>query len=52
MAAIGKKVLSLLLVVCFACAPLGCLNINKPPDNPPKTEVNVGGGHGVTVDHR
>ena len=47
---IGKMVLSLLLLVC-AAAPLACLNINKPPDNQPKTEVNVGGQHGVTVEH-
>ena len=49
---ISKKVLSILLLVCIAAMPLGCLTINKPPDNQPKTEVNVGGGHGVTVDHQ
>ena len=46
-----KKMLCLLLLVCMATAPLGCLNINKPPDNQPKTEVNVGGDRGVTVEH-
>jgi len=51
MVKIGKKVLSFLLLVLIAAAPLGCLSINKPPDNQPKTEVNVGGDHGVTVDH-
>jgi len=47
---IGKVVLSLLLLVGVAAAPLACLSINKPPDNQPKTDVNVGGEHGVTVD--
>jgi hypothetical protein len=50
MPAIGKTALSLLLLVCIAAAPLGCLTINRPPDHQPKTEVNVGGEHGVTVD--
>jgi hypothetical protein len=53
MVTIGKKVLSLLLLVllvCIGAAPLGCLTINKPPDNRPTTEVNVSGEHGVTVD--
>ncbi len=52
MVTIGKRVLSSLLLVIIAAAPLGCLNINKPPDNQPKTEVNVGGDRGVNVDHR
>ena len=47
---IVKKTLSVLLLVLMAAAPLGCLNINAPPDNKPKREVNVGGEHGVTVD--
>lgn len=51
MITIGKKVLGLLLLVLIAVAPLGCLSINKPADNQPKTEVNVGGQHGVTVEH-
>jgi hypothetical protein len=45
------KVLSVLLLVLVVVAPLGCLSINKPPSDQPKTEVNVGGEHGVTVDH-
>ena len=48
---IGGKVLSCLLLALMAAVPLGCLTINKPPDDKPKTEVNVGGEHGVTVDH-
>ena len=52
MVTIGKKILSLLLLACIAAAPLGCLTINKPPDNQPKTEVNVGGDRGVTVEHQ
>jgi hypothetical protein len=48
---IGKKVLCVLLLVCMAVMPLGCLSINKPPDNQPKTQVNVGGDRGVHVDH-
>ncbi len=51
MVTIGKAVLSVLILVFVSAAPLGCLNINKPPDNQPKTEVNVGGERGVTVDH-
>ena len=49
---IGKKVLSILLLVCIVAVPIGCLSINKPPDSQPKTEVNVGGEHGVSVDHK
>jgi len=49
--AIGKKVLGLLLLLCLAAAPLGCLSINKERDNEPTKEVNVGGEHGVTVEH-
>jgi len=52
MVTIGKHVLGFLLLVLIAAAPLGCLSINKPPDNQPKTEVNVGGDRGVTVDHQ
>jgi hypothetical protein len=52
MFAMGKKVLSFLVLVCMAASPLACLNINKSPDDKPKTEVNVGGQHGVTVDHQ
>lgn len=48
---IGKKVLLFVLVVLLAGAPLGCLNINKSPNNKPGTEVNVGGQYGVTVQH-
>jgi hypothetical protein len=51
MFAIGKKVLCLLLLVCMAAAPLGCLTVNKEPEKQPKTEVNVGGDRGVNVDH-
>jgi len=46
-----KKTLSVLLLVLVAAAPLACLSINPPPENKPNTEVNVGGSHGVTVDH-
>ena len=47
-----KKTLSVLLLAFVAAAPLACLSINEPPkDNQPKTEVNVGGDRGVTVDH-
>jgi hypothetical protein len=48
---IGKKLLGILLLLCLAAAPLGCLSINKEPDNEPTKEVNVGGAHGVTVEH-
>jgi hypothetical protein len=56
MVTIGKKVLGLLLLVCVAAAPLACLTINRPSDEQRKdgqhkTEVNVGGDRGVTVDH-
>ena len=37
---IGKKVLSTLLLVSMAIAPLACTTVNNPPDNQPKT-VNV-----------
>jgi hypothetical protein len=30
---------------------MACLTINKSPDDQPKTDVNVGGSHGVSVDH-
>jgi len=39
-----------ILVLLMVGAPLGCLNINKQPNNRPDTTVNVGGEHGVTVD--
>jgi hypothetical protein len=52
MVTIGKAVMSLLLLVCIAVAPLACLSITTPSDNQPKTEVNVGGDRGVTVEHR
>jgi hypothetical protein len=54
---IGRKILGLFLLVCIAAAPMACLNINKEPDRrdrqdrEPNTEVNVGGDHGVTVEH-
>lgn len=48
---IGKKLLSVLLLILIAAAPLGCLSINKEADNKPTKEVNVGGSHGVTVEH-
>jgi cell division septal protein FtsQ len=47
---IFKKTVAVLLLVCIATASLGCLNINKPPDDQPKKDVNVGGDHGVTVE--
>jgi hypothetical protein len=48
---IGTNVLSVLLWVGIAVVPLACLTINKepPPDNGPKTQVNVGGDNGVDV---
>jgi len=52
MLTIGKTVLKLLLLVCLSAAPLACLSITTPSDNQPKTEVNVGGDRGVTVEHR
>ena len=45
-----RNILCLLLLVCMVTAPLGCLSINKPPDNEPKKDVNIGGEHGVTVE--
>jgi len=48
---IVKKMLSLILLVCIAASPLACVNINKPPDNKPKTDVKIGGDKGVVVDH-
>ena len=51
---IGTNVLSVLLWVGIAVVPLACLTINKeppPPDNQPKTQVNVGGDNGVDVKH-
>jgi hypothetical protein len=50
MLAIVKRVLCVLLLVFVAASPMACLSINSPPDKP-ATEVNVGGEHGVTVDH-
>ena len=51
MLTIGKTALSLFLLVCVAAAPIGCLTVNRPPNDRPNTEVNVGGEHGVTVEH-
>ena len=51
MITIGKKMLSFLLLILIATAPFACININKSPDDRPKTEVNVGGEHGITVEH-
>jgi hypothetical protein len=45
------KVLGVLLLVLIVVAPLGCLNINKDPNTEPNKEVNIGGDHGVTVEH-
>jgi hypothetical protein len=47
---IGRTILGLILLACIISAT-GCLNINKPPENQPKTEVNVGGDRGVDVNH-
>lgn len=47
---IGKMVLSLLLLALIAASQAACVSINKPPDNQ-HGQVNVGGSHGVTVDH-
>jgi hypothetical protein len=48
-----KKTLSVLLLAFVAAGPMACLNIGPQPDNQPRktTEVNVGGEHGVSVDH-
>ena len=51
MLTIVKTVLSVLFLATVVAGPMACLTINKPPDDQPKTEVNVGGQHGVTVDH-
>lgn len=50
MLTIGKTVLGLVLLVGISAAS-GCVTLNKPADEEPKTEVNVGGEHGVTVGH-
>lgn len=51
--AIGTTVLTVLLWVGIAVVPLACLTINRepPPDNQPRTQVDVGGNNGVDV-HR
>jgi len=51
MSTIGKAIIGVLLALFISGTGLGCLNVNKPPDEKPKTEVNVGGQHGVTVTH-
>ena len=51
MLAIGKKVLSSLLLVLIAAAPLGCLSINDPPEKQHRTEVKMGGDKGVVAEH-
>ena len=45
---IVKKISSVLLLILVAASPIACLNINSKPD---KKDVNIGGKHGVTVDH-
>jgi hypothetical protein len=50
MITIGKKVLSLVLLALIAAVPLACGHRDRQPDN--RTEVNVGGDRGVTVEHR
>jgi hypothetical protein len=49
----GTTLLNVLLWVGSAVVPLACLTINResPPDNQPRTEVDVGGHNGVDV-HR
>ncbi len=51
MVTIVKRALSLVLLVAIASAPLACVNVNRPAKEEPKTEVNVGGQKGVTVEH-
>ena len=51
MITIAKTVLRVLLVALVLAGPMACLTINKSPDDQPKTDVNVGGSHGVSVDH-
>jgi hypothetical protein len=51
-----KKMLSVLLIVFIATCPMACLDFNSDnPDREPSHEssrdVNVGGEHGVTVEH-
>jgi hypothetical protein len=48
---IAKTILRVLFVALVVAGPMACLTINKSPDDQPKTQVNVGGNHGVTVDH-
>ncbi len=50
MVAMVKTVLGLLLLLIFVVAAAGCVNINKP-DNEPKKEVSIGGEHGIVVEH-
>jgi hypothetical protein len=49
MVTIGKKLLSVLILVLIAAAPLGCLSINSPPKE--QTDVKIGGDKGVVVEH-
>ncbi|NBB94913.1 MAG: hypothetical protein GVY16_04145 [Planctomycetes bacterium] len=44
-------VLRIILLLCLAMTLPACLNINKSPDVEPAKEVNVGGEHGLTVEH-
>lgn len=47
-----KITMTVLFLAAIAAGPMACLSINSPPDNEPRTEVNVGGEHGVTVEHK
>ena len=48
---IARTILRVLLVALVVAGPMACLTINKTPDDQPKTQVNVGGEHGVNVNH-
>jgi hypothetical protein len=47
MVTIGKKTLSLLVLVCIEAVPLACLNINKSPDSP--SGGGMSGGEGFKI---
>ena len=46
-----KTAWSVLLLALLVAAPSGCVNINRGPDERPRTETKVGGDKGVVVEH-
>ena len=47
-----KKTLLVLLIVFIAASPMACLDFGtEQHDREPSRDVNVGGEHGVTVEH-